>query len=321
MKFFNKLYSCVPTIIDECSNQVELSDVSDEEFQKAYLPKPQPWYHTLFRVFCFFAFLGPIRIIFCFGGSILLLGIAVLFRMFLHKIGRGDSLKKETFKFEAFAFRIMALSFGIVYINKKGSIDPETRVFYSNHTAFIDPFLICYTNIVSSVMKIELSYNKITQFVYESSDPIYVDRKTAKGATKYIIDRVNDENRTPVLIYPEGTLTNGECLLKFHRGAFLTEKKVQPISVRYWQPLVPKDWNTYAWVEPNIIKHFLCLFSMPFSFVTIEYLSPIQLNKEGNGNIEEFTKYAQLLLANNLKVKAINKSSDLIFKKKKEKNE
>lgn len=321
MKYFNKLYSCVPTIIEEYSNQKELSEVNEDEFKKDYLPQPQPWYQILYKVICFFVFLGPLRIVFCFGGAIVLLGISVIFRMFLHSIGKGDMFKKETFYFDAVAFRLMALSFGIVYINKKGDIDPETRIFYANHTAFIDPFIICCTNMISSVMKIELSYNKITRYIYECCDPIYVDRKVAKGATKYIIERANDDKRIPILIYPEGTLTNGECLLKFHRGAFLTENKVQPIAVRYWQPLVPKGWNTYAWVEPNTIKHFLCLFSMPFSFVNVEYLSPIQLNKEGNGNVEEFTKYAQLILANKLKVKAINKSSDLIFRTKKEKNE
>lgn len=57
---------------------------------------------------------------------------------------------------------------------------------------------------------------------------------------------------------------------------------------------------------------------MPPSYATIELVPSITLENEGKGNIKYFAKYAQLLFANKLKIKAIDGSSDLIFKHKKE---
>ncbi len=36
-----------------------------------------------------------------------------------------------------------------------------------------------------------------------------------------------------LLIFPEGTTTNGQQLLEFQRGAFATGKPVQPMLLRY----------------------------------------------------------------------------------------
>jgi len=37
----------------------------------------------------------------------------------------------------------------------------------------------------------------------------------------------------PILIFPEGTTTNGQCLIEFKRGAFVPGVTVQPIILRY----------------------------------------------------------------------------------------
>ncbi|KAH0790586.1 Acyltransferase family protein [Histomonas meleagridis] len=320
-KFKDILYSTAPSYYEEYTHQKEISKIDDEEFKSAYLPHEMKWYYYLYQFICFFVFLGPLRIVISLTGCILLLLLVVIIRTILHLTGHADKLKHFCYRLAVLGFRFLGFAFGILYVHCKGDVDPETRIFFANHTAFIDPFLACTTHYFSSVMKIELSRNKIAKLIYENAYPIYVDRSVSTGATHYIIERANDPSLPPILIYPEGTLTNGDCLLKFHRGAFLTHKKVQPISVRYWQPFVPKGWNTFAWTEPNIIKHFASLLSMPFSFVTIEYMEPITLDKEGEGDVEKFTNYAQLLLANKLGVKAVNRSSNEIFKIKKESND
>jgi lysophosphatidylcholine acyltransferase/lyso-PAF acetyltransferase len=41
----------------------------------------------------------------------------------------------------------------------------------------------------------------------------------------------------PVVIFPEGTTSNGRQLVKFHKGAFLCRVPVQPVVLQY------KFWN------------------------------------------------------------------------------
>ena len=38
-----------------------------------------------------------------------------------------------------------------------------------------------------------------------------------------------------MLVFPEGGTTNGTALLKFKQGAFISEKRVKPILLKYQQ--------------------------------------------------------------------------------------
>ena len=171
------------------------------------------------------------------------------------------------------------------------------------------------------VMKIEIAHNLFNRLLMEIVDPVYVDRKTSRGASQQVVERANNPKYNPVLIFPEATINNGDHLLKFHRGAFLTDKKVQPFCLTYWQPFVPKGWNQYAWTESSTLLYMFEVLSMPFTFVSVDILDPMTLPVEGQGNVEKFAEYAELVMANHLGVKAISNSSDEIFKKKKEEKE
>ena len=41
-----------------------------------------------------------------------------------------------------------------------------------------------------------------------------------------------------MLIFPEGTTANGECLMSFKRGAFMAEKTIRPVYLRYSHGMV-----------------------------------------------------------------------------------
>ncbi|KAH0792864.1 Acyltransferase family protein [Histomonas meleagridis] len=313
-----KFCSCLPPIDEACSHQTELSHISDEEFQNLFEPYHFTWYHRVYQAVCFFVFLGPIRVIVPFVLFLLSIIVNTILRGILHLLGMGDKFHKPFMNFMIAGFRFLLYSFGHVWIKVSGKIDPEARIFISNHFSFADPFAILTAVHASFVMKKELSENPVFSLIYENNDPIYVDRKVSTGASKYIIERAKDHARPPVLIFPEAATSRAEYILKFHRGAFITDEKVQPICMRHWQMFVPKGWNSYAWPEPGMIGHILRLLTMPFSIITIEFLPAITLKKEGKGSVEEFAKYAQLLIANHLKVKAIDNSSDDHFKLKRQ---
>ena len=232
-----------------------------------------------------------------------------------------DRFKVFCMKIAAFSFRCLAFGFGHVYIHVKGEFDEEARAILPNHTAFVDPYIIVWLKSVSCVMKKELSEIGFMKHVFENVTPVYVDRSVQSGASKLIAEHMLRQDTLPILIYPEGTITNGDILLDFHHSAFLTEKKVQPITVRYWMFLVPKGWNSYAWTTKNTIEHFFLLFSMPPSIISIHVLPAISRDVEGEGDIKKFAKKAQLMMANDLKVRACLRNSNEIFRKIKAKKE
>lgn len=317
-----KFYSSSPNYIADYTHQTELSTISDDEFQAAWKPRRYTWYHRLYQFLCFILFLGPIRALIgltIFAISMLLIIlIRILIRVFHSSVNSG---KRFCISIANFGFRFLLLAFGIVHIKVNGHFDKETRVIVSNHTAYVDPMIISCVHPLTVVMKAEISKNHFIKLLMEIVDPVYVDRSSHTGASQQIIEHANNFERNPVLIFPEATLNNGDHMLRFHRGAFLTKQKVQPFCLRYWQPFVPHGWNQYAWTENSLPLYLFEVAAMPFTFVSVDILDPISLDAQGNGDVETFTNYAQILMANHLGVKAVNRSSDEIFKHKKAERE
>ena len=74
---------------------------------------------------------------------------------------------------------------------------------------------------------------------------IFVDRHSqhSKAETlEAIRRRVTDERFPPLLIFPEGTTTNGHCLVQFKKGAFSAGVPVQPVVLKYWSPCLNLGW-------------------------------------------------------------------------------
>jgi 1-acyl-sn-glycerol-3-phosphate acyltransferase len=152
------------------------------------------------------------------------------------------------------------------------------------------------------------------RIILELSEIIWIDRTQNRGVADLIRESMEDPKQKPMIVYPEGTMTGGDVLLKFHRGAFLTKLPVQPVAVRFWQSFVPKGWNTYAYSNPNALEYFWGLLAMPWSIITVDYL-PLIFPGE-NETVDELTLRSQLTLANWLKVKAVDRSSDELFRKR-----
>ncbi|KAK8837274.1 Ancient ubiquitous protein 1 [Tritrichomonas musculus] len=314
-----KLYSSTPSYYPEYTHQTELSDVSDEEFMSAWKPRKYLWYHRVFQIICFFLFLGPIRAVIGITVFILTICLIVLIRYIIHKLELPiDTGKRFCISIANFGFRFLLFAFGIVHIKVNGKIDPKTRVFVANHTVYVDPMIISCIHPVTVVMKKEVAGSSFTKYLMEIVDPVFIDRSAHTGASKHVVERANNPKRFPVLIFPEATMNNGDHLLKFHRGAFLSKQKVQLFCIRYWQPLVPHGWNQFAWTTVSMPMYLFEVFSMPFTFVSVDVLDPITLDVEGKGDVQTFTDYGQLNMANHLGVKAITRSSNELFMKEKE---
>lgn len=310
--------SCNPEYDATLPEQKNLSHISDEEIIASHNGYPSKWYHILYQVVCFIVFLGPIRLIL----SLIIIVDTLLFiasvRLTLNFLGFPEAGKQFLVSIGRISLRLFLFTCGVMYIDVQGKIDYDARFVISNHVGFPDFCLAFLVRNLSVVLKKEFGDVPMIRPVIDNVNPIYVDRSASCGQSQLVINQANDPAKNPVLIFPEGTICSGDFLLKFHRSAFLTNKKVQPMIMKYNMPLVPKRWNSFHWTEISFIQYYWQLMSMPPSYATIELVPSITLDNEGKGDIEYFAKYAQLLFANKLKIKAIDGSSDIIFKNKKE---
>jgi lysophosphatidylcholine acyltransferase/lyso-PAF acetyltransferase len=305
-----------PVYKEEFTHQEKLSDISDEEFYSVWGDYKYNIKQRIYQAICFFVFLTPIRIVVGILYSISYL----LFGDILFLIGRILRIPKKSVQDFAIILgqkltRGTLYFLGVMWIHEKGVYHKDCRFIIANHTAILDPIVLLSHVKFSPIIKAECEEVWYLRDNFSVVDPVFVKRDRARGQTQELIKRANDSSRNPILIFPEGTIPGDDYLLKFHRSAFLTEHKVQPVVIKYHMPLVPEGLNFYRWKKGiSIYEHFFLMACLPPSYVTIEWLDPISLDTTGNGDIETYAEKAQLIMANKLGIKAITRSSNELFK-------
>ncbi|OHS98870.1 Acyltransferase family protein [Tritrichomonas foetus] len=308
------IVTVVPSIHEEFSHQTKLSDVTDEEFRDYIAPPKFSFHHRLYQILCFFIFLGPIRLLVGLIGFSFSLLIVYIIRVLIKVLGvYPDAGKSICVQILRIGFRILFFSFGAVWINVNGKIDPEARFVISNHVSLLDSYVILILRSVTFVIKKDYAKNNFLHTIFEIFDPLYVE-KVNSGAQKGIIDSADDTSRYPVLLFPEATTTNGEALLQFQKGAFLTPYKVQPMLIRYSMLFVPKGWNTVSYTNQSLLEFFWQLLCIPACIINVDSIQSISMEAEGKADIDTFTVNAQIIFANHLKTKAISRSKSDIEK-------
>ena len=68
-----------------------------------------------------------------------------------------------------------------------------------------------------------------------------------------------DPNQKVMMIYPEGTQSNGQFLMPFKRGAFAGLNTVTPVVITYNS----RDWLKVQWDVINFIELIILTFSSP----------------------------------------------------------
>ena len=94
----------------------------------------------------------------------------------------------------------------------------------------------CAGNMPSIVSKAESASIPIIGSIVLALQSILVDRndpKSKQHTIKLIKQRSEDSRWGPILIFPEGTTTNGKSLITFKHGAFEPGLPIQPIFMKY----------------------------------------------------------------------------------------
>lgn len=306
-----------PRILENMDHQTELTPISDEDFDKVFKKFHLTWPQLIYQSFIFIT-IGWIRaaigIVTMVIACLIINAGSILFRDILHVY--------QTFEVPFLTavcnigFRTLLYGCGIMYIREVGTYDPECRFIIANHTAIIDPIMIVCRHRTTPVIRKQVSEIKFVERILHYTNTIFIERGHAAGQSELIKEAADNNKLSPVMIFPEGTITKGDYMYKFRKGAFLTNHKVQPICIRYHMPLVPEGLNFYRWQNFHFLVHFWCMCTNPFTIATLEYLPAVTLQDFGEGDPEKFALKMQLLMANHLKIRAIDRSSHDIFDNK-----
>ncbi|KAJ7962275.1 Lysophospholipid acyltransferase [Quillaja saponaria] len=191
--------------------------------------------------------------------------------------------------------RCILFSFGYQWIKRRGKPAPrETApIIVSNHVSFIEPIFYFYELFPTMVASESHDSLPFVGTIIRAMQVIYVNR-FSPASRKHAVNEIKRKascNRFPqLLLFPEGTTTNGRNLISFQLGAFIPGYPIQPAIVRY--PHVHFD---QSWGHVSLAKLMFRMFTQFHNFFEVEYLpvvSPVNNKKETTNHFAARTSHA-----------------------------
>ncbi|KAL0907866.1 hypothetical protein M5K25_022313 [Dendrobium thyrsiflorum] len=171
--------------------------------------------------------------------------------------------------------RCILFSFGYQWINRVGK--PASRevapLVVSNHISYVEPIFFFYELFPTIVASESHDTLPFVGTIIRAMQVIYVDRfspSSRKNAVNEIKRKALCNKFPRVLLFPEGTTTNGRFLISFQNGAFIPSLPIQPVVVRY--PFVHFD---QSWGHISLAKLMFKMFTQFQNFMEVEYLPVI----------------------------------------------
>ncbi|XP_039519778.1 lysophospholipid acyltransferase LPCAT4 isoform X2 [Pimephales promelas] len=220
-----------------------------------------------------------------------------------------------------FLSRAVFFSLGFFWIKVRGrqaGLREAPVLAVAPHSGFLDMLVLCALGLPTVVSRSENSKLPVIGALLEFNQAVLVNRKdpeSRKKCVSQIRERVTSDGHWPqMLMFPEGTTTNGQALLKFKPGAFLAGVAVQPVLLRY-----PGEPDTVRWTWKGLswLGTLWHTTSQIYTRVTVEFLPVYTPSQEEKENPEVYAENVQKLMAKALGVPATDYVMDGRFPVKK----
>uniref|UniRef100_A0A5B6ZLI9 Putative lysophospholipid acyltransferase LPEAT2 isoform X2 n=1 Tax=Davidia involucrata TaxID=16924 RepID=A0A5B6ZLI9_DAVIN len=191
--------------------------------------------------------------------------------------------------------RCILFSFGYHWIKRRGR--PAQReiapIVVSNHTSYIEPIFFFYELFPTIVASESHDSIPFVGTIIRAMQVIYVNRfspSSRKHAVNEIKRKASCDKFPRVLLFPEGTTTNGRVLISFQLGAFIPSYPIQPVVVRYPHVHFDQSWGHIA-----LAKLMFRMFTQFHNFMEVEYLPvvlPLENQKQNVVHFADRTSHA-----------------------------
>lgn len=190
------------------------------------------------------------------------------------------------------------------------------------HTTWWDAMtIVLAAHCPGGVSRIESSKAPILGRLIDFLQPVYVmreDPNSKKNTIEEIKRRAQSRGQWPqIVIFPEGTTTNGRALITFKPGAFIPAVPVQPALVRYPNRL---DTTTWTWDGPGALKLLWLTLCQVHTKVEVEFLPVYTPDEQEKQDPKLFAANVRQVMANALGIPVTDHSFDdcrLMLKSKK----
>ncbi|KAH9315165.1 hypothetical protein KI387_023792, partial [Taxus chinensis] len=155
----------------------------------------------------------------------------------------------------------------------------------SNHVSYLDILYHMSASFPSFVAKRSVARLPLVGLISKCLGCVYVQRESKasdfKGVSGVVTERLQAAHRDKLapmmMLFPEGTTTNGDFLLPFKTGAFLAKTPVLPVILRYQYQRLSPAWDSISGVRHVLL--LLCQFANILEVTRLPVYCPSEKEK------------------------------------------
>lgn len=203
------------------------------------------------------------------------LGMASLFGLF-ERLGINASAQRRQRWSRIFMQRLInALPFRVRVI---GELPRQPMLWVSNHVSWTDIPVLGMLAPLSFLSKAEVRTWPVAGWLAHKAGTLFIRR--GGGDSQLLRRQISQhlQQDCALLIFPEGTTTDGRSLRTFHgrllASAIDSEVPLQPIALRYLRDGQPDPIAPFIG-DDDLLSHLMRLFAQPCGDVEVHLLEPI----------------------------------------------
>ncbi|GLU04403.1 hypothetical protein SLE2022_215530 [Rubroshorea leprosula] len=211
-----------------------------------------------------------------------------------------------------FLARLMLFVFGFYWISSADKSTSENQTQYQseeaerpgaiicNHVSCIDILYHMSSSFSSFVANRSVAKLPFVGLISKCLGCIFVQRESKssdfKGVSGVVTDRVHEAHQNKIapmmMLFPEGTITNGSYLLPFKTGAFLARVPVLPVILRY-----PYQRFSPAWDSISGARHVIFLLCQFINYIEVTRLPVYYPSQEEKDDSKLYANNVRRLMA------------------------
>ncbi|KAK4531989.1 hypothetical protein CCYA_CCYA10G2846 [Cyanidiococcus yangmingshanensis] len=185
-------------------------------------------------------------------------------------------LQKQLIRF--LASTLVASWSGLVHYHGERPRRRPNQIYVANHTSPIDLAIMIKDYPFSAIGQRHGGLaGRIQDLLNLVQNHVWFDRE--EGHDRRIVQRllqahVQDGEKEPVLVFPEGTCVNNEYCIMFKKGSFELGAQVYPVAIKYNKAYADVYWNS---AKQTFLTHLLALMTSWAVVCDVCYLEPQSL--------------------------------------------
>jgi len=177
-----------------------------------------------------------------------------------------------------------AISAVITYHNTENR--PKSGICVANHTSPIDVLMLACDNAYALTGQKHGGFlGWLQEILSKASAQIWFERGEAKDRAavfRRLEEHVQDPEKLPILIFPEGTCINNTSIMQFKKGSFEVGGAIFPVAIKYDPKFGEAFWNSSKY---SMLTYIYMMMTSWAIVCDVWYLPPMY-RREGEDAIE-----------------------------------